>query len=100
MGRGVIQAAKDAPPPPLLPPGTRVLSQGFVVLKKAEFSVEPPIANSSMFVLPMRTASASLSFRTTVASYGGTKFSSILLPQVVFCPLVQITSLIATGNPP
>ena len=41
------------------------------------------MANSSMFVLPISTASAALSFSTTVASYGGTKFSSILLPQVV-----------------
>ena len=40
---------------------------------KAEFSFEPPMANSSMFVLPMNTASAARSRAMTVASYGGTE---------------------------
>jgi hypothetical protein len=39
------------------------------------------MANSSMFVLPRKTAPASRSFRTTVASKGGTKCSSILEAQ-------------------
>ena len=46
----------------------RVRSQGLRVGKKAEFSFEPPMANSSMFVLPISTASAALSLATTVAS--------------------------------
>ena len=41
------------------PPGTRSRSQGFDVGPKAEFSVDEPIANSSMFVLPRMTAPAS-----------------------------------------
>lgn len=36
-----------------------------------EFSVELPIPNSSMFVLPMITAPAARSFATTVALKGG-----------------------------
>ena len=68
--------------------------------KKAEFSFEPPIANSSMFVLPISTASAAFSRAITVASYGGRKFSSIRDAQVVDSPCVQRTSLIATGKPP
>ena len=41
------------------------------------------MANSSMFVRPISTASAALSRATTVASYGGRKFSSIREAQVV-----------------
>ncbi len=61
-------AATAAAEPPLEPPGTVVKSQGFAVLKKAEFSVEEPMANSSILVLPIITAPFSLSFATTVAS--------------------------------
>ena len=46
----------------------RARSQGLRVIWKAEFSVEPPMANSSMFVLPISTASAALSRAMTVAS--------------------------------
>jgi len=43
-------------------------AQGFRVGPKALFSVDEPIANSSMFSLPTMTAPACLSLRTTVAS--------------------------------
>ena len=65
---GAIRAATQAAAPPLEPPGIRDKSQGFRVGKKAEFSFDPPIANSSMFVLPISTASAALSLAMTVAS--------------------------------
>ena len=48
-------AATAAAGPPLLPPGTRLESHGFLVENKAEFSVEDPIANSSRLALPTRT---------------------------------------------
>src|SRR4051812_43198330 len=99
MDKGAIDAAIAAAEPPLDPPGIRVVSQGLRVGKKAEFSFEPPIANSSMFVLPISTASAAFSLAMTVASYGGRKFSSIFEPHVVGSPAVQSTSLIATGRP-
>ena len=60
-------AAMPAADPPLLPPGTRAVSQGLLVGKKAEFSVEEPMANSSMFVLPTSTAFREMSFSITVA---------------------------------
>ena len=47
------------PEPPLEPRGTRDRSHGLRVGMKAEFSVDDPMANSSMFVLPSRTAPAS-----------------------------------------
>ena len=65
---GDIDAAMQAAAPPLDPPGIRSVSHGLHVFLKAEFSVEPPIANSSMFVLPINTASAFFNFATTVAS--------------------------------
>ena len=66
--RGANPAATAAADPPDDPPGTRVVSCGLRVVPKAEVSVEEPMANSSMLVLPMTTAPASASRVTTVAS--------------------------------
>ena len=52
------------------PPGTRVESHGLRVGLKAEFSVDEPIANSSMLVLPTTIAPAASSRSTTVAREG------------------------------
>ena len=49
---GVNPAATAADEPPEEPPGTRSGAHGLCVTPKAEFSVEEPIANSSMLVLP------------------------------------------------
>ena len=69
---GASAAATAAADPPLDPPGTRVRSHGLRVGRKPEFSVELPMANSSMLSLPRMTSPASRSFATAVASYGGT----------------------------
>ena len=74
-------------------------STGCGVGPKPEFSVEEPIANSSMLVLPMRIAPASRSRRVTVDSYGGYQPSRIFEPQVVGIPTVANRSLTATGTP-
>ena len=66
--RSAIPAATAAADPPLEPPGTRSRSHGLRVGKKAEFSVDEPMANSSRLVFPTITASAARSLRTTVAS--------------------------------
>ena len=60
-------AATEAAGPPLLPPGTRSMSHGLCVLKKAEFSVEEPMANSSILPLPSVTAPCPSKRSTTVA---------------------------------
>ena len=60
-------AATEAAAPPLLPPGTRDVSQGFSVGWNAEFSQDEPIANSSMFPLPSITAPCRNSRSTAVA---------------------------------
>ena len=61
------RAATAAAGPPDDPPGTRCVSHGLRVGWNPLFSVDEPIANSSMFILPSMTASASSSFATAVA---------------------------------
>src|ERR1043166_3503013 len=96
---GVRRAATATAEPPLDPPGTRSVAQGFLAGPNAEFSFEDPIANSSQFVLPITMAPA-LSMRSiTVALYGGTNVSRIREDAVVFSPRVQMLSLTAMGTP-
>jgi hypothetical protein len=64
---GTHPEATAAAEPPLDPPATRSGSWGFRVTPETELSVEEPMANSSMFVLPSTTAPASSSRRTAVA---------------------------------
>ncbi len=85
--------------PPELPPGTHSVLYGFLVVPKYEFSVDEPMANSSMFVLPETSIPFSFIFSTTVALKGGMKFSSILEAHVVLVPSVFILSFTATGIP-
>src|SRR5438309_2047537 len=74
---GARRAATAAALPPDDPPGVRARSHGLRAAPKALFSLDEPIANSSMFVLPTRTASAARSRSMTAASYGGTYRSRI-----------------------
>ena len=60
--------ATTAAEPPEDPPGTRSGSQGLRVGPYAEFSVDDPMANSSMLVLPTITAPARRRRVITVAS--------------------------------
>ena len=66
--RTAVPAARAAAEPPLEPPGTREVSRGLRQISKPEFSLEDPMPNWSMFVLPTITASASRSRAITVAS--------------------------------
>ena len=70
MPSGLWNAATAAAEPPLLPPGTRPRSHGLAVGPNALCSVDEPIANSSMFVLPRMTAPASWRRSVMCASYG------------------------------
>src|SRR5215208_7633869 len=99
MAKGASKEATAAAEPPPDPPGIRVWSHGLRVGPYAECSVEEPIANSSMLVLPRIGRPAALSRATTVASYGGTQPSRIRDPQVVGSPSVTRTSLTAIGTP-
>src|SRR5919106_2047114 len=96
---GTHCAATAAAEPPLDPPGVRSVAQGLRTGPNAEFSFEDPIANSSQFVFPTITAPAASRRRTTVASYGGTKFLMMFDDAVVRMPRVHRLSLSATGTP-
>src|SRR3954465_2655302 len=87
-------AATAAADPPEEPPGIRSRSQGLRVVKKPEFSVELPIANSSMFNRPKIIAPASFNFSTTVALYGERKLPRIFDEQLHGCPLTASKSFI------
>src|SRR4051795_5346547 len=99
IASGASKAATAAAEPPPEPPGMRSRSQGLWVGPYAECSVEEPIANSSMLVLPRIGRPAARSRVATVASYGGTQPSRIFEPTVVVRPLVAITSFTAIGTP-
>ena len=68
MARMQQSAPAAAAEPPLDPPGTRSRSQGLRLGPNALFSVEEPMANSSMFALPTNTRPARLIQSITVAS--------------------------------
>ncbi len=68
IASGASNAATAAAEPPDEPPGTRLRSQGLRDGPKAEFSVDEPMANSSMLVLPRMTIPARLSRLVMVAS--------------------------------
>ena len=63
---GACPAHTATAEPPLEPPATLDVSQGFKAGPKAEFSLVEPIANSSKLVLPSMIAPASSNFDTTV----------------------------------
>jgi hypothetical protein len=70
QGASPPETAAAVPPPE--PPGTRAGSHGLCEGPNAEFSVDEPIANSSVFVLPSRRRPCSLQRAATVASNTGT----------------------------
>ena len=68
--------------PPLEPPGSRLVSQGFLLC-----GVVTPNANSWVWALPMMIAPASRRSRTAVASSSGMNPSMTLEPELVGMPL-------------
>ena len=69
QGASPADTAAEVPPPE--PPGTRAGSHGFRDGPQAEFSVDEPIANSSVFVLPSSDRPALFARAATVASKTG-----------------------------
>src|SRR5665647_3187011 len=68
IAAGAMRAATATADPPLEPPGTRLGSQGFFTGPQKQVSLDEPMANSSMLVLPRITAPAALSCSTTCGS--------------------------------
>src|ERR1700689_3221082 len=96
---GASYAVTAALDPPDDPPGMRLRSHGLRDGPYAEFSVDEPIANSSMLVLPRMMTPAWRSRAVMVASYGGCQPSRIFEPHVVGMSAVVMTSLSASGTP-
>src|SRR6185436_2868931 len=92
--------ATTAALPPDEPPGVRLRSQGLRDGPKAEFSVELPMANSSMLARPKGIAPAARRRVMTVASYFDRYGSRIFEPHVHGSPTTLMTSLMAIGTPP
>ena len=91
-------AATAAPLPPLEPPVVRCRSQGLRVTPKVAVSVNGHSVISGTFVLPMITAPASRSRRTTSAS-AAAGASRALVPHAVSSPATSMSSLTAIGTP-
>src|SRR6187399_2544225 len=66
QGASPAETAADVPPPE--PPGTLLGSHGLRVGPQAEFSVEEPIANSSVLVFPSTDRPADFTRAATVES--------------------------------
>src|SRR6476659_681728 len=96
---GTIPAATAAAEPPDEPPGTRRTSIGFRTGPYALFSVEDPIANSSMFVFATMIAPSSRRRVIAVASYGLVYPARIFDAHVVGRSSVQMLSFTAIGTP-
>src|SRR5260364_96868 len=99
VAAGVRRAATAAAEPPEEPPGTALISHGFLTAPKKECSFDEPIANSSILVFPMQTMPASASFSTMVASTGLMYGDNIFDAAVVFQWHVTKLSLWAMGMP-
>ena len=70
VAKNACPPATAAADPPLLPPGTVVGSHGLWTGPNALFSLLEPMANSSQFVLPSRTAPAALNRSSASDAYG------------------------------
>src|SRR5919107_2825859 len=99
IASGASYAASAAALPPPEPPGMRPRSHGLLVGPYAEYSVDEPIANSSMLVLPSSTLPAARSRSTVVALYGGFQPSRIFDAAVVGTPRGGVTCFTAIGTP-
>ena len=99
--KSAIPETIETAAPPLLPPGTSSVFHGLRVTPNAEFSVDEPMANSSIFVVPIISASSSNNFSTTVALYGELNSLSKFEPHALIklTSLIQMLSLIETGIP-
>ena len=91
-------AATAAALPPLEPPGLRSVFHGLRVIPNAGPSVSPMITSSGQLVLPMITAPAPRSRRTSSLSCAaGVKFAAV--PHPVTSPVTSSTSFTAIGTP-
>ena len=94
-----MPAATAAADPPLDPPGTSSVSQGFAQPPCTDACVSEPMPNSSRLVLPATIAPARCRRRTQVALNGATWVPSSADPQLRGWPATAMLSLTAQGIP-
>ncbi len=101
MAQGASRAATATPEPLLDPPGARGTSgsHGFQGVPICWLVPQPPIANSTVWVLPMTIMPAATSFRARVAVVFETRSFHTLVPPVVTRPSMSTRSLTAIGMP-
>ncbi len=98
VAHGTIPAATAAAEPPDEPPGVRLRSQGLRVIPVASLAVQGKIISSGTLVIPIGTAPAARSRRTTSASAVAAG-PYVRAPRVVNCPATGVSPLIAIGTP-
>gem|GEM_PF-1717649 len=92
-------AATATAEPPDVHPGILLSPYGFVTAQYAEFSLPLPIANSSIFALPIIQPPCFSRSMKQLALYGGINHASIFEAHVVSTPFVRMISFTAIGAP-
>ena len=96
---GPMPAATAEAPPPVEPPGVRLVSHGLRVVPRRRFVVNPVEVISGTLVVPSTMAPDPSRRSTATALWSGTNVSNILTPSVERTPAIQMASLIVTGTP-
>ena len=101
MPHGAMPDATATPVPLLDPPGVRGVSRshGFHGVPRCSLVPQPPIANSTVCVLPRTIMPAAISLRASVAVAGERRSRHAIEPPVVTRPSRSIKSLSAIGTP-
>src|SRR5205807_10371251 len=101
IAQGASPAATDTPEPLLDPPGVRGTagSHGFQGVPRCWLVPQPPIANSTVWVLPRTMRPAAISRRARVAVFGERRSRHTIEPPVVTRPARSIRSFSAIGTP-
>src|SRR3984893_11944646 len=101
IAHGARPAATATPEPLLDPPGVRATagSHGFHGVPICWLVPQPPIANSTVWVLPRTIIPAPISRRARVAVTGERRSRHTIEPPVVTRPSRSIRSLSAIGTP-
>ena len=101
MAAGARPAATATPEPLDDPPGVRCTagSHGLRGVPMCVLVPQPPIANSTVCVLPSTIIPAETTRRASVAVVGDTRFAQTFEPPVVTRPSRSTRSLSAIGTP-
>ena len=99
--QGASPAATATPEPLLEPPGVRLRcgSQGFQGVPRRVLVPHPPMANSTVWVLPSTIMPCAISRRARVAVRSALRSRHASQPPVTVLPSISIRSFNAIGTP-